>query len=1054
MRNVMKYLGIMSVSLACAGPLFATSGYPFASVAVVQQSVATVKGQVVDEKGEPIIGANVIVEGTTNGMITDLDGNFSLQCPVGSTLKASYIGYLTRTVKVTGNMNALKIILKEDAETLEEVVVVGYGTMKKSDLTGSVTSVNAEEMMKRNPVNLGQGLQGAAAGVSVIRSSGSPDGGFNIRIRGVATVNGSSDPLYVVDGVQVGTSIDFLNPNDVESIEILKDASATAIYGTRGANGVIMITTKNGSKGKAQVNFSANYSLQFNNNKIDVADADLFAKAVRESCRNGSVMTNLAFGEEYIGKLNSIDWQDEMSRTALQQNYNLSASGGTEATQANLSVGYLNNEGVVIESYFKRLTARANITHKVKDFIHVGLNLNYTHAQHHFSGNMRSYAQAIPTMDYVENGVFYSMPIVLPDGSWGHYKQESDGDINKGADNLVAAAKTRTDQISKWDRLVASAFLQLDIAKGLTFKTIGSYNYFTKGYDGYTPYNPRTFGSKDRKDSYSINQNQNSEIALESFVNYDWSNAHHRVSAMAGFSISDTDGVWLNTSASDFPADNIRQISLTNDPSSKNTNGGRDLKTRYQSYFGRLTYSLNDRYILTATVRRDGSSNFGSGNRYGTFPSASLAWRLSEENFIKNLNLFSNLKIRAGWGQTGNAGSGTSLSVPQLSSLDCMYYVMAGGGMMNAAGIAQQKEIDTNLKWETNEQTNIGLDMAFMNNELSFSVDYFIRDSKDLLIYRQIRPSTGFTSVYTNAGHIRNKGFEVSAAWNKSFGDWNVGVRVNGSTLKNEAVEVGDPIFYKNNSYGTQDGDDWDNHSITQNGYAVGSYYGWKVAGIFQNQQEIDALNAQSPTGKYQDGDTAPGDFKYIDLNGDGQITDEDRTVIGNGFPTLSYGLNLTASYKNFDFSMNMYGVAGMDVYSYSAARLTSMYGPDGGYQNVLAEYVKNAWTLENPNGKYPRITKGDHNKNHRSSDAFIKKGDYLKISNIQFGYTFPKNLVKHAKMENARMFVREDNILTLSSYNKWGDPEVGSDRVLLTGFDGGRYPFPLSVSFGVSVQF
>lgn len=538
-------------------------------------------------------------------------------------------------------------------------------------------------------------------------------------------------------------------------------------------------------------------------------------------------------------------------------------------------------------------------------------------------------------------------------------------------------------------------------------------------------------------------------------MNYDWSNDHHRVSAMAGFSVSDTDGVWLNTSASDFPADNIRQISLTNDPSSKTTNGGRDLKTRYQSYFGRLTYSLNDRYILTATVRRDGSSNFGSGNRYGTFPSASLAWRLSEENFIKNLNLFSNLKIRAGWGQTGNAGSATSLSVPQLSSLNCMYYMMIGGSMTNGAGIAQQKEIDTNLKWETNEQTNIGLDMAFMNNELSFSVDYFIRNSKDLLIYRQIRPSTGFTSVYTNAGHIRNKGFEISAAWNKSFGDWNVGVRVNGSTLKNEAVEVGDPIFYKNNSSGgTQDGDDWDNHSITQNGYAVGSYYGWKVAGIFQNQQEIDALNAQSPTGKYQDGDTAPGDFKYIDLNGDGQITDEDRTVIGNGFPTLSYGLNLTASYKNFDFSMNMYGVAGMDIYSYSAARLTSMYGPDGGYQNVLAEYVKNAWTLENPNGKYPRITKGDHNKNHRASDAFIKKGDYLKISNIQVGYTFPKNLIKHAKMENARVFVSADNILTLSSYNKWGDPEVGSNRVLLTGFDGGRYPFPLSISFGASVQF
>lgn len=579
MRNVMKYLGIMSVSLACAGPLFATSVQPFAGVTVVQQSVVTVKGQVVDEKGEPIIGANVIVEGTTNGMITDLDGNFSLQCPVGSTLKTSYIGYLARTVKVTGNMNALKITLKEDTETLDEVVVVGYGTMKKSDLTGSVASVNAEEMMKRNPVNLGQGLQGAAAGVSVIRSSGDPEGGFSIRIRGVATVNGSADPLYVVDGVQVGTSIDFLNPNDVESIEILKDASATAIYGTRGANGVIMITTKNGGKGKAKVNFSANYALQFNSNKIDVADAGLFASAVRSAVKNdGIAMTNLAYGEDYIGRLNSIDWQDEMSRTALQQNYNLSASGGSENTQANLSLGYLNNQGIVIESNFKRLTARANITHKVKDFLHVGLNLNYAHSEKMGGGNLRNYAQAIPTMDYVEDGVFYSMPIVLPDGTWGHYKKEGNGDVNKGADNLVAAAKT-ADSINKWDRLLASAFLQLDLYKGLTFKTIASYNYYTKGYNGYTAYNDRTFGTQDRKDSFSLNQSQSTSLGLEAFLNYDWSNEHHRVSAMAGFSTSDTNGAWLNSSANDFPADNIRKISLTNDPSSKQTDGGLDLKT-------------------------------------------------------------------------------------------------------------------------------------------------------------------------------------------------------------------------------------------------------------------------------------------------------------------------------------------------------------------------------------------------------------------------------------------------------------------------------------------
>lgn len=1057
MRNVMKYLGIMSVSLACAGPLFATSVQPFAGVTVVQQSVVTVKGQVVDEKGEPIIGANVIVEGTTNGMITDLDGNFSLQCPVGSTLKTSYIGYLARTVKVTGNMNALKIILKEDTETLDEVVVVGYGTMKKSDLTGSVASVNAEEMMKRNPVNLGQGLQGAAAGVSVIRSSGDPEGGFSIRIRGVATVNGSADPLYVVDGVQVGTSIDFLNPNDVESIEILKDASATAIYGTRGANGVIMITTKNGGKGKAKVNFSANYALQFNSNKIDVADAGLFASAVRSAVKNdGIAMTNLAYGEDYIGRLNSIDWQDEMSRTALQQNYNLSASGGSENTQANLSLGYLNNQGIVIESNFKRLTARANITHKVKDFLHVGLNLNYAHSEKMGGGNLRNYAQAIPTMDYVEDGVFYSMPIVLPDGTWGHYKKEGNGDVNKGADNLVAAAKT-ADSINKWDRMLASAFLQLDLYKGLTFKTIASYNYYTKGYNGYTAYNDRTFGTQDRKDSFSLNQSQSTSLGLEAFLNYDWSNEHHRVSAMAGFSTSDTNGAWLNSRANDFPADNIRKISLTNDPSSKQTDGGLDLKTRFLSYFGRLTYTLNDRYIVTATVRRDGSSNFGAGNRYGTFPSASVAWRLSEEKFIKDLELFSNLKLRAGWGQTGNAGNGTNLSIAQLSSANAMYWFFNGSSVINGAGIAQQKEIDTNLKWETNEQTNIGIDFAFMNNELSFSADYFIRDAKDLLLYRQIRPSTGFSNVYTNAGHIRNSGFEFTAAWNKSFSDWNIGIRLNGSTLKNEAIEVGDPIFSKSGS--AQDGDNWDNHSITQNGYPVGSYYGWKVEGIFRTQAEIDEMNRLAvekgvESGVYQDKTTQPGDYKFVDLNGDGQITDADRTVIGNGYPKFTYGMNLTASWKNFDFSMNLYGVAGMDILSYSSARLTSVYAPDGGYQNVLKEYINNAWSSSNTGAKYPRITKTDYNKNMRVSDAYIQKGDYLKISNIQIGYTFPKNVLKPVKMENARVFASVDNVCTISSYNKFGDPEVGDSNVLYSGFDGGRYPFPMSVTFGLSVQF
>ena len=1026
------------------------------SIKETSKKAIEVIGTVLDSKGVPIIGANVVIKGTTNGTISDFDGNFSIQnVPANAVLIVSYIGYVDKEIAV-GDESVIKVILSEDMQALDEVVVVGYGTMKKSDLTGSISNVKSDKLLNRPVTNITQSLQGKVAGVEVFQNSGAPGGHVRMRIRGDNSIKSSNEPLYVVDGI-IGVTSELLNPNDVESIEILKDASATAIYGTRGANGVIMITTKNGGKGKAKVNFSANYALQFNSNKIDVADAGLFASAVRSAVKNdGIAMTNLAYGEDYIGRLNSIDWQDEMSRTALQQNYNLSASGGSENTQANLSLGYLNNQGIVIESNFKRLTARANITHKVKDFLHVGLNLNYAHSEKMGGGNLRNYAQAIPTMDYVEDGVFYSMPIVLPDGTWGHYKKEGNGDVNKGADNLVAAAKT-ADSINKWDRMLASAFLQLDLYKGLTFKTIASYNYYTKGYNGYTAYNDRTFGTQDRKDSFSLNQSQSTSLGLEAFLNYDWSNEHHRVSAMAGFSTSDTNGAWLNSSANDFPADNIRKISLTNDPSSKQTDGGLDLKTRFLSYFGRLTYTLNDRYIVTATVRRDGSSNFGAGNRYGTFPSASVAWRLSEEKFIKDLELFSNLKLRAGWGQTGNAGNGTNLSIAQLSSANAMYWFFNGSSVINGAGIAQQKEIDTNLKWETNEQTNIGIDFAFMNNELSFSADYFIRDAKDLLLYRQIRPSTGFSNVYTNAGHIRNSGFEFTAAWNKSFSDWNIGIRLNGSTLKNEAIEVGDPIFSKSGS--AQDGDNWDNHSITQNGYPVGSYYGWKVEGIFRTQAEIDEMNRLAvekgvESGVYQDKTTQPGDYKFVDLNGDGQITDADRTVIGNGYPKFTYGMNLTASWKNFDFSMNLYGVAGMDILSYSSARLTSVYAPDGGYQNVLKEYINNAWSSSNTGAKYPRITKTDYNKNMRVSDAYIQKGDYLKISNIQIGYTFPKNVLKPVKMENARVFASVDNVCTISSYNKFGDPEVGDSNVLYSGFDGGRYPFPMSVTFGLSVQF
>ncbi len=1037
-----------------------------ASTTAMQQS-KKISGIITDEKGEPIIGANIAVVGTTIGIISDMDGKYELEVPEGAEVKVSYIGYNPQSFKVT-QKTSYNIVLKEDSEMIDEVVVVGYGTIKKSDISGSVVSVDKEQMMKRNPLNLAQGLQGSAAGVMVSKNSGDPEGTATIRIRGVATVNGSADPLYVVDGVQVGSNANFVNPADVESIEVLKDASATAIYGARGANGVVMITTKKGVKGATQLNFSANFGIQNMTGKLDVADADLFAYSVRQGRANDAAsIQNKAFGADYAGRLRTIDWQDVMTRTALQQNYMLSVSGGNDKTQSTFSVGYLNNDGVILDSNFSRLTARANVTHKVKDFIEVGGNVAFVHSEKVGGGNLRSYATLTPTMDYVDEttGQFISNDWrANADGTYNAFMQISgEGDIQKGQDNPYAAKMEEDKTPTYENKFVGSAYLNLNLFKGLQFRTIGSYTLSTVDGSGFNVVNPRSITAA-QTNSFWMNQSQDNNIEVESYFTYNWKNDIHNLTVMAGNSVTNYWGHWVSSNASNFLADTYRQMSLTSDQTSRIGDGGYNLKTRYISWYGRAMYTLMDRYIVTATVRRDGSSNFGSGNRWGTFPSAALAWRLSEEDFIKNLDIFSNMKVRFGWGQTGNAGSATSLSVAQLSSNRIAYdWGQLGGSSSNynkVVGFAQLKEIDTNLKWETNTQTNIGLDLGLLNNDLNITMDYFIRDSKDLLLYRNMRPSTGHGQVYTNAGHIQNKGFEFSVSYNKRFGDWNLGATLTGSTLKNKVIEVGDPIYNNLDANGdliTDDGDNWTNHSVTMEGHAVGSYYGYVVEGIFQNQAEVDAANAlakENGYDAYQVNATTVGDFKYKDLNGDGHIDGDDQKVLGNGFPKLNYGLTLNASWKNWDAMIYMYGVAGMKINSYAAMKMTQLYKTGGGIQNTLKEYINNAWSESNTNTMYPRMTINDNNTNMKASDAYVKKGDFLKIANIQIGYTFPKRWLQPLRMDNARIFASVENLACFSGYNKFGDPEVGNAAVLQTGFDGGRYPYPRTFTFGLSVQF
>lgn len=1037
-----------------------------ASTTAMQQS-KKISGIITDEKGEPIIGANIAVVGTTIGIISDMDGKYELEVPDGAEVTVSYIGYVSQTFKVSSKAS-YNIVLREDSEMIEEVVVVGYGTIKKSDVSGSVVSVDKEQMMKRNPLNLAQGLQGSAAGVMVSKNSGDPEGTATIRIRGVATVNGSADPLYVVDGVQVGNNANFVNPADVESIEVLKDASATAIYGARGANGVVMITTKKGSKGATQLNFSANFGIQNMTGKLDVADADLFAYSVRQGRANdNAAIWNQAFGADYAGRLRTIDWQDVMTRTALQQNYMLSVSGGNENTQSTFSVGYLNNDGVILDSNFSRLTARANVTHKIKDFIEVGGNAAFVHSEKVGGGNLRSYATLTPTMDYVDEttGQFISNDWrANADGTYNAFMQISgEGDIAKGQDNPYAAKMEEDKTPTYENKFVGSAYLNLKLFKGLQFRTIGSYTLSTVDASAFNVVNDRSITAS-QNNSFSMNQSQDNNIEVESYFTYNWKNDINNLTVMAGNSVSNYWGHWVSSSASNFLSDSYRQISLTSDQTSRFGDGGYNLKTRYISWYGRAMYTLMDRYIVTATVRRDGSSNFGSGNRWGTFPSAALAWRLSEEDFIKNLDLFSNMKLRFGWGQTGNAGDATSLSVSQLSSNRIAYDWGQLGGSSSSytkvVGFAQLKEIDTNLKWETNTQTNIGLDLGLLNNDLNITMDYFIRDSKDLLLYRNMRPSTGHGQVYTNAGHIQNKGFEFSVSYNKRFGDWNLGATLTGSTLKNKVIEVGDPIYNNLDANGdliTDDGDNWTNHSVTMEGHAVGSYYGYVVEGIFRNQAEVDAANAlakENGYDAYQVNATTVGDYKYKDLNGDGHIDGNDQKVLGNGFPKLNYGLTLNASWKNWDAMIYMYGVAGMKINSYAAMKMTQLYKTGGGIQNTLKEYIDNAWSESNPNAVYPRMTIVDNNTNMKASDAYVKKGDFLKIANIQIGYTFPQRWLQPLRMDNARIFASVENLACFSSYNKYGDPEVGNAAVLQTGFDGGRYPYPRTFTFGLSVQF
>ena len=1083
--------------------LFLLCLFPLGALA---QSI--VKGTVSDESGEPVIGATVKVKGSNEGAITDFDGNYSVKAASNATITFSYVGYVTQEVNV-GGRSTINVTLKEDNTTLNDVVVIGYGTMKKSDISGSVASVNTAEMMKRAPTNIAQGLQGAAPGVIVTMQDGAPDANAAVRIRGVATINGNASPLYVVDGIQVGTNANFINPSDIESIEILKDASATAIYGAAGANGVVMITTKHGSKGTTTVNITADFGIQSVPQSFDVCSVDQYAKNIRTARANdGSNVWNEIWSEQYDGKRKYTDWLDQMTRTGFKQQYNISASGGNEKTQYNASVGFLRNSGVVVNTEYQRINARANLKTQINKYIEFGVDLSWMHTDSHGSnssvgnfGNLssiRDYAFACPTMDFVTRGdatydgvpagTYISPNVVNPDGTYGEVlcgKDTNDGFWGSTLGNMYAKQMEKNGR-NRSNRALASAYLAITPVKGLTWKTLISYDYgssssnnFSGGIQRVNYYNGTAIDVTQGGNAY-VNPNNNNAyefsvsnsdwhtLDIQNTLTYNWKNDIHDVTVMLGNEVSRNYGQWTSASARDFWSKDSRNISLTKDPTTLSAGGALNLETRGISYFGRVAYSLMSRYNLTATLRRDGSSNFGSGNRWGTFPSAAASWRISEEPFMKNVKWISNLKLRLGWGQTGNSGGATDFAVPGLSSNGIKYqYYTAGESMdhLNFQTGFYAPLVDTNLKWETNEQWNFGLDFGLLNGDLNIGLDYFIRTSKDLLLNRQIRASQGNTAIYTNYGEIENKGFEFSIAYNKRLNkDWTINATLTGSTLKNKVKKMGEPLYNTNSDssgQGTGDGSNtgavgaasgyyWGNHSICKEGEAVGSFYGYRVIGIYKTEEDL----AKYP---HETGDAAAkiGDYIFEDVNKDGILDQNDMVILGNGFPTLNYGINLGATYKNWDFSVYMYGVFGQDIFSYSAMRLSNMFcSDDGTTPNILTEVANNAWSVDNPNATYSRLSIKDTGHNMRASSMWVKNGNFFRLSNLQVGYTLPREISKKLLLQSARVYLAVSNLFTISPYNKYGDPEVGQGSVLYTGLDTGRYPMPRTYTLGVNVTF
>ena len=1010
-----------------------------------------ITGTVVDETGETVIGATVMEKGTTNGTVTDFDGVFTIKVNPGATLVFSYVGFLNVEMPAS---NGMVVTMKEDALSLNEIVVTGYTTQRKADLTGAVSVVSVTDLVKQNENNPIKAMQGRVPGMN-ISADGNPSGAATVRIRGTGTLN-NNDPLYIIDGVPTKAGMHELNGNDIESIQVLKDAASASIYGSRAANGVIIITTKGGKDGKVKIDFDASLSVQTYANKMKVLNAKEFGQTMWQGYVNDGLDPNLnglgyhydwSYNAQGVPTLNAItmskfldpagktpaadtDWFKETTRTGFVQQYNVSLSQGTENGTSFFSLGYYNNKGIIKQSDFQRLSARINSTYKL---LPIGDRKIVTIGEH-FTVNRTNELQA--PGGFLENVLQFnpSLPVYTTDGQYA-------GPVGGYPDreNPVARLDRNSDNRYTYWRMFGDAFININPIANFNIKSTFGLDYSQKQQRIFTY--PITEGTvANPTNAVEPKQEHWTKWMWNAIATYNLERGNHRGDIMIGTELNREDDSWLSAKAYDFAVLNPDYMWPNSAVGESEAYGSGEGYTLV-SFFGKVNYTYADRYLASLTMRYDGSSRFGRNNRYGTFPSVSLGWRISEESFMKSLDWLDNLKLRASWGQTGNQEIS---NIARYTIFESNYgeagfggqsygtsYDITGtnGGQTLPSGFKRNQLGNDNLKWETTTQTNLGFDFGMLRNALYGSFEWYYKKTTDILVYM---PGIGVmgegSSQWINAGEMTNKGIELNVGYRGSVGDFQYDIAGNIGTYRNKVTKLPETLA----AAGTFGG----NGVESVVGHPMGAQVGYVYDGIFKSQEEIYNHAEQNGAGL--------GRIRWKDLNEDGVINEKDQKWIYSPVPDFTWGLNIYLEYKNFDFTMFWQGVQGVDVIS-DLKRETDLWAGLNITNLNKGHRLLDAWTPMNPNSNIPAVSTMDNNNEKRVSSYFVENGSFAKMRNIQLGYNFGSNICDKLHLSRLRMYVSAQNLLTIKSKSFTGvDPENPNFG----------YPIPLNVTYGLNVSF